>query len=97
MDGLSPEEQAKEHCRDIFYEALPRRMEQAIQLLGGPHLLDMVIGGNSLLSVLYDAAPAQVDKVFMYPVRTYEILQELNKKAESHVDSSSRDIEAEAR
>ena len=81
MDGLG-EEQAKEQCREIFYAALPARMELAVQIVGGASLIDTVMAGHSLLEVLYDA-PKHTTKLQIFPVRTYEILRELREKAEA--------------
>jgi len=73
------EEQAKEACREIFYASLLPRIEAASSGRNGD-LFDYVRGDHSLIDVLYGYPPVQIDRVMIYPLRTYELIRELKTK-----------------
>ncbi len=79
------EEELKERFREIFYGALLARIEAA----NSPemaHVLDTVRGDHRLLDVLYGWQTTQVEKLQIFPPRTYELIREL--RAKEHADGN---------
>jgi len=70
------EEELKAQCRDLFYEATARQIDFFNQQPKAS-LLDAVRGGHRLLPVLFGDYLTPSDG-FLLPVRTYELLEELN-------------------
>lgn len=90
------EEQFKEECRQIFYDGL-RGTIQAANSDEMAAVLDCVRGNHRLLDVLYGWPTPCVDRVLIYPLRTYELIREYKaKEIEDARNSGSRDQQAEA-
>jgi hypothetical protein len=90
------EEQLKERCREIFYNGLLEDIQHANSRTNAA-MIDSVRGDHGLLDVLFGWPAPKVDKVMIYPLRTYELIQQYRAKELDHGgNSSSRDQQTEA-